>query len=83
MTTVPDLTPAFLPVNEACAYLGINRTALYERLAPLDPGILVQFGGRTLVDIARAKALIDAMPRGPRKPLALPKKGNGKGRRRS
>jgi hypothetical protein len=80
MTTLPNLPPAFLPVNEARAYLGINRTALYERLAPLDPGILVQFGGRTLVDIARAKALIDAMPRGPRKPLALPRPGKGKRR---
>jgi hypothetical protein len=75
-----SLPPAFLPVDEACAYLGISRTALYERLVPLDPGIVIQFGGRTLVDIARATALIASMPRGPRKPQPRAVKGKWKGR---
>ena len=46
-------------------------------MARLDPNILVEVGGRTLVDIPRAVALIDSMPRGPRKP-----NGGGKGRKR-
>jgi hypothetical protein len=62
--------PAFMPVPPACLHLGISRTRLYEHLVPLDPDILVQVGGRTLVDMARAFSLIDSMPRGPRKPSA-------------
>jgi hypothetical protein len=68
--------PAFAPVADACLILGVSRTRLYT-LARLDPNILVQVGGRTLVDIPRAVALIDSMPRGPRKP-----NGGGKGRKR-
>ena len=67
--------PAFAPVAEACPILGISRTRLYDHLVPLDGDILVQLGGRTLVDIPRAVALIEAMPRGPRKPNG----GGGKG----
>jgi hypothetical protein len=73
--------PAFLPITMACAYLGISRTRLYGHLVPLDPTIIVQVGGRTLVDIPRAMALIDAMPRGPRKPNGRGG-GGGKGRTR-
>jgi hypothetical protein len=61
-------TPAFLPVDPACRHLGVSRTRLYEHLVKLDPDIIVQLGGRTVVDIGRATALIAAMPRGPRKP---------------
>ena len=60
--------PAFAPVAEACLILGIRRTRLYEHLAKLDPAILVQVGGRTVIDIPRALALMASMPRGPRKP---------------
>ncbi|HZZ25530.1 MAG TPA: hypothetical protein VFE60_24575 [Roseiarcus sp.] len=57
-----------MPVLPACRHLGISRTRLYEHLVPLDPGILVQVGGRTVVDIPRAVALIASMKRGPRRP---------------
>jgi hypothetical protein len=60
--------PAFAPVTEACLLLGISRTRLYSHLVPLDPTIIVQVGGRTLVDIPRAVALVASMKRGPRKP---------------
>jgi hypothetical protein len=82
-TVRPQPPPAFLPVDEGCVYLGISRTALYERLMPLDPGIVIQFGGRTLVDVARATALIASMPRGPRKPLGLPRAVKGTRRRQT
>jgi hypothetical protein len=73
------LAPAFLPVDPACRHLGVSRTRLYEHLVKLDRDIVVQCAGRTLVDMQRATALIMSMPRGPRKPMALPK-GNGQGR---
>jgi hypothetical protein len=73
--------PAFLPVDPACAHLGVSRSRLYDHLARLDPSILIQCEGRTLVDIARATALIAAMPRGKRAPLMKPRPGKGKGRR--
>jgi hypothetical protein len=63
----PLSLPAFAPVPEACRILGISRTRLYD-LARRDPAIIVQVGGRSVIDIPRAVALIDAMPRGPRKP---------------
>jgi hypothetical protein len=72
--------PAFLPVDQACRYLGVSRTRLYEHLVKLDPGIVVQLGGRTVVDIARATALIGSMPRGPRKPPGLSKGGGARRR---
>jgi hypothetical protein len=72
MSIAIAIPPAFLPVDAARSYLGVSRTKLY-RLAQLDPSILVQCEGRTLVDIARATALIASMPRGPRKPLRLPR----------
>jgi hypothetical protein len=71
--------PAFLPPKEACAHLGISRSRLYRDLTPLHPGVLVRLGGRTLVDVARLTALISNMPRGPRRPLTIVRKG----RRRS
>jgi hypothetical protein len=67
--------PAFAPVADACRYLGISRTRLYEHLAKLDSNIIVQLGGRTLVDIPRAVTLIASMKRGPRKPGACLKTG--------
>jgi hypothetical protein len=77
MSERPTL-PAFAPPAEACLILGISRTRLYDHLVPLDPGILVQVGGRTVVDIPRALALMASMPRGPRKPNShnrLPPRG--------
>ena len=62
----PPLPPAFMPLAEACWHFGISKTRMYE-LAKLDAGILVQLGGRTLVDVERLKALIASMPRGARK----------------
>jgi hypothetical protein len=67
--------PAFAPIAEACRILGVSRTRLYEHLAKLDADILVQVGGRSVIDIPRAMALIASMKRGPRKP-------NGRGGRR-
>jgi hypothetical protein len=64
------LPPAFMPPAEACLYFGVSKTRLYDHFAKLDPGILVQVGGRTLVDVERLKALIAGMPRGPRNPSA-------------
>jgi hypothetical protein len=75
-----SLPPAFLPVDAACRYLGVSRTRLYEHLAKLDPDIIVQLGGRTVVDVQRATALIASMPRGPRKPPKLPRAVKGKRR---
>ena len=72
--------PAFMPPVEACLYFGASKTRLYDHFAKLDPGILVQVGGRTLVDVERLKALISGMPRGPRKQLAPDR--NRKGRKR-
>jgi hypothetical protein len=72
------MPPAYLPVSEACAYLGVSRSRLYGHLARVDPGIVVQLGGRTLVDLGRATALIASFPRGPRKPL--PQNGKRKDR---
>jgi hypothetical protein len=57
-----------MPVIAACRVLGVSRSRFYAHLARLDPEILIQIGGRTLVDIERAVALIAAMPRGPRRP---------------
>jgi hypothetical protein len=73
MTEPPPWVPAFLPVDQACLYLGISRSnGLYRKLKQLDAGIFVQFGdGVTLIDIPRAVALIAAMPRGPRRPPGL------------
>jgi SpoVK/Ycf46/Vps4 family AAA+-type ATPase len=58
--------------RNACAHLGLSRSGLC-RLAKLDPDVLVQNGGRTLIDVAKATALIAAMPRGPRRPPASTK----------
>jgi hypothetical protein len=66
----PALPKLFATVAEARLCFGVSKTRLYDHLVPLDPDILVQVGGRTLVDVARLKALIDSMPRGPRKPSA-------------
>jgi hypothetical protein len=60
------LPPAFMPRADGCWHFGVSKTRLYE-LAKLDAGILVQVGGRTLVDVERLKALIAALPRGARK----------------
>jgi hypothetical protein len=81
MTTLPDLPPAFLAVADASRHLGVSRTRLYEHLVKLDPGIIVQLGGRTVVDVQRATALIANMPRGPRK--AQSRRVKGKGRRQT
>jgi hypothetical protein len=69
----------FGPIKKACAFLGIDDNRLYEQLEPLDPDILIQIGGRTLIDIPRTMMLIAAMPRGKRAP---PKVGPKKGERR-
>jgi hypothetical protein len=66
--------PAFAPIAEACQHLGVSRTRLYSHLVPLDAAIVVQLGGRSVIDMARAVSLIASMKRGPRKP-----NGGGKG----
>jgi hypothetical protein len=72
------LPTRFATVSMACLLLGVSRTRLYDHLAKLDPGILVQVGGRTVVELRRVIALMASMPRGPRKP---PEPGrNRKGR---
>jgi hypothetical protein len=65
--TPSAFAPAFLPVDAACRHLGVSRSRLYSHLAKLDPSIVVQCGGRSLVDLERAVAVIAAMPRGPRR----------------
>jgi hypothetical protein len=73
-----ELPHRFATITNGCWHLGISRTRLYEHLAKIDQDVLVQVGGRTLVDIPRAVALIASMKRGPRKP---PEPGrNRKGR---
>lgn len=67
MNERPTLPKQFATVAETPALFGVSRTRLYH-LSHIDAGILVQLGGRTLVDVERLKALIEAMPRGPRKP---------------
>jgi hypothetical protein len=71
-------TPAFLTVDPACRHLGVSRTRLYEHLAKLDPKIIVQLGGRTVVDVQRAVALIQSLPKGPRKPQPRGAKGGAR-----
>jgi hypothetical protein len=78
--TKPSL-PMFATVAEARLYFGVPKMRLYDHFAKLDSGILVQVGGRTLVDVARLKALIDALPRGPRKPSAPRRNRKGPSRR--
>jgi hypothetical protein len=75
----PALPPAFMPPAEACLHFGVSRTRLYDHFAKIDPGILLQAGGRTLVDVERLRALIAGLPRGPRRPNGF---GGGKGRKR-
>jgi hypothetical protein len=73
--------PAFTeipPPGGRCPYLGIGRNRIYA-LAQFDPNIIIQLGGRSVVDAHRILALIDAMPRGPRRPNGG---GNRKGRKR-
>jgi hypothetical protein len=75
MNERPTLPKLFATVADVRLYFGVSKTRLYDHFAKLDPGILVQVGGRTLVDVERLKALIDAMPRGPRKTGACLKTG--------
>jgi hypothetical protein len=69
----------FAPIADACLIFGVSRTRLYDHFVKIDPSTLVQLGGRTLVDVERLKALIEALPRGPRKASAPV---NRKGRKR-
>jgi hypothetical protein len=80
MSERPTLPKLFATVAEACLCFGTSKTRLYDHLAKIDPGILVQMGGRTLVDVERLKAIIAGLPRGPRKPPAPDR--NRKGRKR-
>jgi hypothetical protein len=81
MNERPTLPKLFATVTEACLYFGVRKTRLYDHLAKLDGDILVQVGGRTLVDVERLKALIAGMPRGPRKPPAPGRNRKGRTRR--
>ena len=56
----------FATITETSVIFSISKTRVYE-LEKIDPAILVQIGGRTLVDVERLRALINSMPRGPRK----------------
>jgi hypothetical protein len=71
----PTLPKLFATVPETRLCFGVSKTRLYDHLAKIDPGILVQMGGRTLVDVERLKALIAGMPRGARKMSAPGRKG--------
>lgn len=80
MNFEPPTLPAFteIPRRGRCPYLGIGRNRIYD-LAQLDRNIIIQLGGRSVIDIPRAVALIASMKRGPRKPNGG---GGGKGRKR-
>jgi hypothetical protein len=62
-----ELPHRFATITNACLLTGVSRTRFYDHLVKIDPAIIVQVGGRTLVDIPRAVALIASMKRGPRK----------------
>jgi hypothetical protein len=81
MSERPALPKLFATVAEACLYFGTSKTRLYDHFAKLDLDILVQVGGRTLVDVERLKALIAGMPRGPRKPSLTGRNRKGRPRR--
>jgi hypothetical protein len=76
----PRLGPAHHRVG-ACALVGISPTRFYGKLVPLDPELIIRNGERSLVDVARLVSCIADMPRGPRKPLKLPRAAKGKRRR--
>ena len=67
--------PAYMTVAEACWHFRVSKTRLYCHLAKLDPDILRQVGGRSLVNVARTDALMESMPRGPRPPSGRNRKG--------
>ena len=71
----PVLPKVFGTVADAEVILGMPRTAIYKLV--LDhPELLIQFDGRSLIDIELAAAIVREMPRGPRRcPVAVNRKG--------
>jgi hypothetical protein len=69
----PTLPKLFATIGDAEVILGMPRTAIYK-LAHDHPEILIQFNGRSLIDLELAAAIVRQMPRGPRK-----SNGGGKG----
>lgn len=65
----PGLPKKFGAIAETEVILGLSRTAIYK-LAHDHPAVLIQFNGRSLIDLELAAAIIREMPRGPRKPSA-------------
>jgi hypothetical protein len=74
----------FPPIRQGCRAAGISETWFYGVAAKIDPGVIIQLGGRSHMDFLRTLTLIAThFPRGPRKPLQLSRAGNGKGRRKT
>jgi hypothetical protein len=74
----PTLPKLFGSIADSEVILGMPRTAIYDKLIRHHPELLIQFGGRSLIDLEAAAAIVREMPRGPRKA-----NGGGKGRTRS
>lgn len=67
---VPPSLPAFTeipPPGGRCPHLGLARGRLYA-LSDIDPDVVIQLGGRSVIDAHRAYALVMQMPKGKRKP---------------
>jgi hypothetical protein len=57
----------FCTISVACKYSGLSRSSLYEE-AGRNPGLLVKWGARSLVNLDRFDAILDALPRAEIKP---------------
>jgi hypothetical protein len=71
------LPKLFATVADAEVILGMSRTAIYAKLIRRHPELLIQFDGRSLIDLEPAAVIVREMARGPRRP-----NGGGKGRKR-
>jgi hypothetical protein len=75
-------TKLFATIAEAEVILGMPRTAIYAKLIHRHPELLIRFGGRSLIDLEPAAAIVRDMPRGPRKPSAPDRNRKGPSRPR-
>jgi hypothetical protein len=66
MNKPPVLPKLFATVAEAAVILGLSRTAIYDKLIRRHPELLIQFDGRSLIDLEPAAVIVREMPRGPR-----------------
>ena len=62
-----ELPKLFGTITEASVIFGMSRTAIYDKLLRHHPELLIRFGGRSLIDLEPAAAILRGMPRGPRK----------------